>query len=352
MSTTTSHIRKNGDAILLAAGHDLRRQTVCVTGAGGFIGSWLVKLLLLKGYNVRGTVRNIEDPKNLHLKGLEGAEERLILYKADVLDYESICLAFDGCDGIFHVASPVTNDPEKVKVAVAGTMNAINAAAKAGVRRFVFTSSIGAVHMSPNRSSDTALDENCWSDLDYCKKTNNWYCYAKMVAELVAVDLAKKRGLDLIVVVPPVTVGPMLQPTLNASCFRVLTYMRGTKKAYPNAVMALVDVRDVAQAHVLVYENPNASGRYFCIATVIHRAQFVAMLSEMFPEYPITNKCEDKVNPRVKPYKFSNQRLQELGLEYTPIKKSLYETVKSLKEIGHLPPARVFHEQPRITASL
>ncbi|KAH7669054.1 cinnamoyl-CoA reductase protein [Dioscorea alata] len=350
--STTSHIRKNGDAIPVATGHDLRRQTVCVTGAGGFIGSWLVKLLLLKGYNVRGTVRNIEDPKNLHLKGLEGAEERLILYKADVLDYESICLAFDGCDGIFHVASPVTNDPEKVKVAVAGTMNAINAAAKAGVRRFVFTSSIGAVHMNPNRSSDAVLDENCWSDLDYCKKTDNWYCYAKMVAEIVAVDLAKKRGLDLIVVVPPVTVGPMLQPTVNASCFRVLTYMRGTKKTYPNAVMALVDVRDVAQAHMLVYENPNAFGRYFCIATVIHRAQFVGMLSEMFPEYPITSKCEDKVNPRVRPYKFANQRLQELGLEYTPIKKSLYETVKSLKENGHLPPARVFHAPPRITASL
>ncbi|XP_039134848.1 cinnamoyl-CoA reductase 1-like isoform X3 [Dioscorea cayenensis subsp. rotundata] len=289
--STTSHIRKNGDAIPVAASHDLRRQTVCVTGAGGFIGSWLVKLLLLKGYNVRGTVRNIEDMKNLHLKGLEGAEERLILYKADVLDYESICLAFDGCDGIFHVASPVTNDPEKVKVAVAGTMNAVNAAAKSGVRRFVFTSSIGAVHMNPNRSSDAVLDENCWSDLEYCKKTKHWYCYGKMLAELVAMDIAKKRELDLVVVVPPLTVGPMLQPILNASCFRVFTYMRGTKKAYRNAVMALVDVKDVAQAHIHVYEvDPNASGRYLCIATVVHRSKFVQMLSEMFSKYPITNE--------------------------------------------------------------
>ncbi|XP_039134470.1 cinnamoyl-CoA reductase 1-like [Dioscorea cayenensis subsp. rotundata] len=349
---TISHIRKNGDAIPVAAGHDLRRQTVCVTGAGGFIGSWLVKLLLLKGYNVRGTVRNIEDPKNLHLKGLEGAEERLTLYKADVLDYESVCLAFDCCDGVFHVASPVTNDPEKVKDAVEGTMNAVSAAVKAGVGRFVFTSSIGAVHMNPNRSSDAVLDENCWSDLDYCKKTDNWYCYGKMVAELNAVDIANKRGLDLVVVVPPPTVGPMLQSTLNASCFRVLTYMRGAKKAYPNAVWGLVDVRDVAQAHILVYENPNAYGRYFCIATVVHRATFVGMLSELFPEYPITTECEDKINPRVKPYKFSNQRLQELGLEYTLIKESLYETVKSLKQKGHLPPARMCQMPPKITPSM
>ncbi|KAM0942356.1 putative cinnamoyl-CoA reductase [Dioscorea sansibarensis] len=268
--STISLIRKNGDAIPVAAGHDLRLQTVCVTGAGGFIGSWLVKILLLKGYNVRGTVRNIEDPKNLHLKGLEGVDERLTLYKRDVSDYKSVCSAFDGCDGVFHVASPVTNDPEKVSVAVTGTMNAINAAVKAGVRRFVFTSSIGAVHMNPNRSSDTFLDEKCWSDPEYCKKTDNWYCYGKMMAEIVAMDMSQKKRLDLVVIVPPVTVGPMLQPTLNVSCYGVLTYMRGTKKAYPNAVMGLVDVRDVAQAHMLVYENPSASGRYFCIATVVH----------------------------------------------------------------------------------
>ena len=57
-------------------------------------------------------------------------------------------------------------------MAVTGTMNTINAAVKAGVRRFVFTSSIGAVHMNPNRSSDTILDEKCWSDPEYCKKTD------------------------------------------------------------------------------------------------------------------------------------------------------------------------------------
>ncbi|KAM0942357.1 putative cinnamoyl-CoA reductase [Dioscorea sansibarensis] len=62
--------------------------------------------------------------------------------------------------------------------------------------------------------------------------------------------------------------------------------------------------------------------------------------------------CEDKVNPRVKPYKVSNQRLQELGLEYTPIKKSLYETVKSLQEKGHLPPAHMLNVSPRTRSSL
>ncbi|KAH8522597.1 hypothetical protein H0E87_003294, partial [Populus deltoides] len=80
-------------------------QTVCVTGAGGFIASWIVKLLLEKGYSVKGTVRKPADPKNSHLRELEGAQERLTLCKADILDYESLKEAIDqGCDGVFHTA--------------------------------------------------------------------------------------------------------------------------------------------------------------------------------------------------------------------------------------------------------
>ncbi|RZS28186.1 hypothetical protein BHM03_00061752 [Ensete ventricosum] len=113
-------------------------QTVCVTGAGGFIASWLVKLLLEKGYTVKGTVRSpgeiigvqvasfysfvlppsfettaasTDDPKNAHLKAMEGAAERLILCKADLLDYDALREAIDGCQGVFHTASPVTDDP-------------------------------------------------------------------------------------------------------------------------------------------------------------------------------------------------------------------------------------------------
>ncbi|CAB4303474.1 unnamed protein product [Prunus armeniaca] len=86
-------------------------QTVCVTGAGGFIASWIVKLLLERGYIVRGTLRNPDDPKNAHLRELEGAQDRLTLRKADLLDFESLKEAINGCDGVFHTASPVTDDP-------------------------------------------------------------------------------------------------------------------------------------------------------------------------------------------------------------------------------------------------
>lgn len=312
---------------------------VCVTGAGGFIGSWLVKELLHRGYFVRGAMREPADIKNAHLHVLDGAREGLSLYRADVLDRNSLRAAFALCDGVFHVASPVSNDPELLPAAIEGTKNVINAAADMGVKRVVFTSSYGAVHMNPNRRSDQIVDESCWSDLEFCKQTQNWYCYAKMLAERTAMEEASKRGVNLLVVVPAVTVGEMLQPTLNASVHRVATYMRGTKSAYPNAVAAYVDVRDVARAHALVYEHPDARGRYLCIGSVLHRSEFVRLLRELFPQYPITSRCKDNSKPMVKPYKFSVQRLETLGMQFTPLKESLYRTVISLQDKGHLPAA-------------
>uniref|UniRef100_A0A0E0GEP9 NAD-dependent epimerase/dehydratase domain-containing protein n=1 Tax=Oryza nivara TaxID=4536 RepID=A0A0E0GEP9_ORYNI len=337
------------------------KQLVCVTGAGGFIGSWVVKELLIRGYHVRGTARDPADSKNAHLLELEGAEERLSLCRADVLDAASLRAAFSGCHGVFHVASPVSNDPDLVPVAVEGTRNVINAAADMGVRRVVFTSSYGAVHMNPNRSPDAVLDETCWSDYEFCKQTDNLYCCAKMMAEMTATEEASKRGLELAVVVPSMTMGPMLQQTLNFSSNHVARYLMGTKKSYPNAVAAYVDVRDVARylmgtkksypnavaayvdvrdvarAHVLVYERPDARGRYLCIGTVLHRAELLRMLRDLFPQYPATAKCEDDGKPMAKPYKFSNQRLKDLGLEFTPLRKSLHEAVLCMQQKSHLP---------------
>ncbi|KAH0982877.1 hypothetical protein GBA52_010054 [Prunus armeniaca] len=192
--------------------------------------------------------------------------------------------------------------------AVNGTKNVIVAVAEAKVKRVVFTSSIGTVYMNPTRSPDVVVDESCWSNLEYCKNTKNSYCYAKTVAEQTAWEEAKEKGVDLVVVNPVLVLGPLLQPTVNASIIHILKYLTGSAKTYANAVQAYVHVRDVALAHIMVYETPSASGR-----------------------------CSDEVKPRVKPYKLTTQKLQDLGVEFTPVKQCLYETVKSLQEKGHLP---------------
>jgi uncharacterized protein YbjT (DUF2867 family) len=121
---------------------------VCVTGGGGYVASWLVKLLLSRGYAVHATVRDPSnkhappahalfvlidrrvgngdscgvwlsvsgDPKNAHLQVLDGAPESLLLFTADMLDRDALAAAVAGCEGVFHVASPVpadkVHDPE------------------------------------------------------------------------------------------------------------------------------------------------------------------------------------------------------------------------------------------------
>ncbi|MBA0564868.1 hypothetical protein Golob_009776 [Gossypium lobatum] len=86
-------------------------KTVCVTGASGYIASCLVKHLLLRGYTVKASVRDPSDPrKTQHLLALEGAEERLKLFKANLLEEGSFDSGVEDCDGVFHTASPFYHD--------------------------------------------------------------------------------------------------------------------------------------------------------------------------------------------------------------------------------------------------
>uniref|UniRef100_A0A0E0LT71 NAD-dependent epimerase/dehydratase domain-containing protein n=1 Tax=Oryza punctata TaxID=4537 RepID=A0A0E0LT71_ORYPU len=316
-------------------------RTVCVTGAGGFIASWLVKLLLEKGYTVRGTVRNPDDAaKSAHLMALVGAAERLTLVRAELLDKESLAAAFAGCEGVFHTASPITDDPEKmIEPAVRGARNVITAAADVGgVRRVVMTSSIGAVYMGRGGGGgEEEVDETCWSDLDHCRETGNWYCYAKTVAEQAAWELAKERRLDLVVVNPSLVLGPLLQRGVNASTWHVLKYLDGSAFTYADAAQAYVHVRDVADAHARAYEAPAARGRYLCAGRTLHRGEVCRILAGLFPGYPVPTRCKGDGGETAEGCRFSSRKLAELGVAVTPASQCLYDTVVSLQDKGLLP---------------
>jgi hypothetical protein len=120
----------------------------------------------------------------------------------------------------------------------------------------------------------------------------NYYCCAKMMAEKTATEEAARRGLELAVVVPSMTIGPALQQAMNMSIAHIARYMMGTKKVSPNAVAAYTDVRDVARAHLLVYERRHdaSSSRYLCIGAVLHRSRLVQLLGDLFPNYHVTAK--------------------------------------------------------------
>ncbi|CAN1316679.1 Phenylacetaldehyde reductase [Linum perenne] len=305
-------------------------KVVCVTGASGYIASWLVKLLLQGGYTVKATVRDPNNPKKTqHLLALDGAKERLNLFKADLLDEGSFDNVVEGCEGVFHTASPA----ELVDPAVKGTLNVLRSCAKVpSIKRVVITSSMAAVAFNGRTlAPDVVVDETWFSDADFCRKSKLWYMLAKTLAEELAWKFSKENGIDIVTLNPGLVIGPLLQPTLNTSAESILNLVKGAEK-YPNTTYRWVDVRDVAYAHIYALENPSASGRYCLVGAVVHASEAVNILHDLFPDLIIPQECADDKPPMPK-YQVSKERVESLlGVKYTPLETSLKDTVESLKE--------------------
>ncbi|KAH1061695.1 hypothetical protein AAZX31_02G215700 [Glycine max] len=269
-------------------------KVVCVTGGSGCIGSWLVHLLLDRGYTVHATVQNLNDEaETKHLQSLDGASTRLRLFQMDLLRHDTVLAAVRGCAGVFHLASPCivdqVHDPQKelLDPAIKGTMNVLTAAKEAGVRRVVLTSSISAVTPSPNWPGDVAKTEECWTDVEYCKQKGLWYPLSKTLAEKAAWDFAKENDLDVVVVNPGTVMGPVIPPRLNASMVMLVRLLQGCAETYEDFFMGSVHFKDVALAHILVYENKSAAGRHLCVEAISHYGDFVAKVAELYPEYNV-----------------------------------------------------------------
>ncbi|KAH9534830.1 hypothetical protein CY35_17G024000 [Sphagnum magellanicum] len=315
-------------------------KTVCVTGASGFIASWLVKLLLQRGYNVRGTIRNLEKAK--FLLQLPGASDRLKLFSADLLEPGSFDEAVAGCDGVFHVASPIIvqaiTDPQAqfIEPAVNGTLNVLASCAKAHTRRVVLTSSVAAINHTSKCTPDVVLDESFWSEEDYCRERKDWYALSKTLAEKAAWDFVKEKGLDMVVINPDGVFGPTLQASELGTNIYILGILNGTIKGYPNIAFGITRVTDVAMAHILAYESEHATGRYICSGPVHPLADVVSLLRKLYPMYDISDKVVDETAPTIPPHNVSSQKLRDLGLRLQPTEYVIHETVTNFKQWGLL----------------
>lgn len=314
-------------------------KQVCVTGASGYIASWLVKLLLLRGYIVNATVRDPSDKKKLdHLLALEGANERLRLFKAELTDEGSFDAAVNGCDGVFHTASPCffeSQDPqvELLDPAIKGTINVLNSCAKFPcVKRVVLTSSMAAMvwNDQPTTTPDDVIDESWFSDPEYCRREKRWYALSKTLAEETAWQFAKEKGIDLVSINPGYVIGPLLQPKLNESCGIFFNLIKA--KTYSNVGYRVVNVKDVANAHILAFETISANGRYCLVESVAYASEILKILRDIYPTtLQIPDKCEID-NPSRKTYSVSKEKAKSLGMEFIPFETSFKEMIDSMKE--------------------
>jgi len=316
--------------------------TVCVTGAGGYIASWLVKLLLSRGYTVHATVRDPGDPKNAHLGRLEGASENLRLFKANVLDQNALAAAVSGCRGVFHLACPVPTDKvldpesEVLAPAVQGTLNILQACSNNNIQKVIVVSSTAAVHFNPNWPQHIPKDEECWSDINFCKMNEDWYMVAKVIAEKTALEYAEKNGLNVVTVCPTMALGPLLRPMVNVSHEFLLYIIKGGPTVMRNIPWHIVDVRDVADALLLVYEKEKSARRYICAPNYISAIDLVNMLKKAHPNYNYVNCGNDLVpNSIVAP--IMSEKLKNLGWKpRKTLHKTLMDSVECYEKMGLL----------------
>lgn len=350
-----------------------KTKPVMVTGANGYVASWLVQKLLQEGLTVHAAVRTPEkEHKVAHLKkAAENTPGNLIFFKADLLQQGAYAEAMEGCEVVFHTASPFTTDvkdPQKelIEPAVLGTENVLQSANKTpSVKRVVVTSSCAAIYTDAIDSVNAPggqLTEDIWNttaSLDYQP-----YSYSKTLAEQKAWEIANSQNnWSLVTINPALVLGPALNPHNTTSESVNILKMLGNgqmKMGAPKMGFGLVDVRDVAEAHFRAGFDTQATGRYI---TVAHNTDFLEMGTTLLPKYgnqfplpkkalpkwllmligPMTNKLftrrliRNNVNI---PWKADNSKIKtELGMSFKPMKETMEDAFQVLIDEKILTPS-------------
>ncbi|MCP1644907.1 dihydroflavonol-4-reductase [Pseudomonas citronellolis] len=244
-------------------------ERVLVTGGTGFIAQHCILALLRGGYRVRTTVRSLvretEVRANLREGGIDCGDQ-LSFVTADLEQDTGWAEAVVGCRYVLHGASPTptglhASEDDWVRPAVAGNLRVLRAARDAGVTRVVLTSAFGAI-CAGRGEMQRPFDETDWSDLS---ASNVWlYQKSKTLSERAAWDFIVREGngLELSAVNPTAVLGPVLGPDYSHSV-RSITNMLDGQSGCPKINCGFVDVRDVADLHVLAMTHPAAKGERF-----------------------------------------------------------------------------------------
>lgn len=325
---------------------------VCVTGGSGFVGSQVVAACLDAGHEVVATVRTVRDARKTAPLDALASRGSLAIVAADLLLPGSFDEALRGCQALLHVASvasPTTSDPQEViRPALDGLRNVLAAAARAGtVRRVVLTSSVVAMG-TYRQASVRPLNESDWNDEACPERTP--YDFAKTQQERLAIEQTQTYGSwELVCLHPTLVLGPVLcRAHTQASPRLIADLLRRTYPASPRWYFGLVDVRDVAAAHVAALQ-PAARGRYLLCGGGRWLTEIAAQLKAELPSRRIATAtlptpllyAAALVHPRLslrgvrdsvglRPQYDSTRAQRELGLQFRPLDQTVRDTAQSL----------------------
>lgn len=342
-------------------------KTILVTGGTGYIGSWVTKLLLEKGYTVRLTTRDKSKTRNFqHLIEIEKKSAgSLEIWEANLLNEGAFDKPAEGCSALIHIASPFTlrfKDAQKelIEPALNGTRNVLNAATKSTtVKKVILTSSVAAVYGDNIDMKELGITEFKEEHFNYSSSVSHQpYSYSKVLAEKEAWKIYEnQKKWKLIVINPAFVMGPSLTKTSDSESLNFIKEMLSGKYylGVPDLMFGFVDVRDVAEAHILALESEKAEGRHILAERTISVYEFSRLIKDIYGNkyklplmqtpkfmlyfvgwmFGLKNKfIRRNVGYNIK-FNISKSKVK-LGLNYTPLEKTIKDMISQLQEYNIL----------------
>eukprot|EP00127_Corallochytrium_limacisporum_P001505 Clim_evm3s62 gene=Clim_evmTU3s62 len=315
-------------------------KRAAVIGATGFVGSHVSKLLLEKGYMVRGACRNPDAAT--WLKDLPNGKN-MELFQIDLLSDkvpQQLDELLNGANVAFFCAGHEKQEPATIDFMVNSAVQLLQAARRQSAECVVLTSSGGSTNPVGHKDQDPKNEIDHWSDPEEQKSRSRWSPAAKTSMEIAAftevgrnqrndvVDEEKAKGAPrLCIMNPNLILGPQLNPGppgIN-SLLWVSKILKGEvmTDGIKNDSMSIIDVRDLAALHVACYEKSDASGRYFGVNRSFPWEEILATFETEYPPYKRPPRFEGEAKV---PTQFDHTRKESLGVTL----RSLEETVKDL----------------------
>lgn len=305
------------------------KELILVTGGTGFLGSALVKKLVVSGENVRVIYRASSD-----LSILSEVKDKIELVEADILDIPSLENAFKGVTKIYHSAALISYDASErdllFKINVEGTANVVNIATYHQVKKLLFVSSIAAIGGLPN----TLIDENTkWEKNPF----DTQYGISKKLAEH-EVFRGIAEGLEAVIVNPGVILGPGFWEEKNAA--KLFMAVEKGFPIYTNGTNGYVDVEDVVDASIHLMNSDIKEERFILISENVSLKKIISTVATLLNKKPPTieiNRVLAKILP-VADWFRSKLKHQKRSLTAENLKVSLqnfqYDNQKIKKAIG------------------
>ena len=336
----------------------MERDPVFVTGASGFLAKHVVLTLLREGFPVRASIRDPKRAKEVraavlpHLPG--GSDQALSFVTLDLTSDEGWEAAMDGCTALIHTASPFPISQPKyaddlIRPAVDGTGRALRAAKAAGIDRVVLTSSTVSI-IDPTRRDGHVYTEADWSDASGPPEAP--YARSKVMAERAAWQIADAEGLKLTTINPSFILGPALDGQFGSSIGLVKRVLRGRDPMMPKLGFPVVDVRDVAAAHMRALTRPEAAGeRFIASSGSLWMTDWGRILKTVYPERRMPTMAAPKLVLRLLALfdgevraalpsvghmeKVSSEKARRvLGIDFIPPEKALIAAAESVTSRG------------------